>query len=50
MRFCRASYHFFRNGLYILSVNEKLPVFEFRYFGKNMATFIVHVSGQRQTV
>ena len=41
------------NAKYILSVNEKLPVFKFRYFGKYIIQlydyFYVHVSGQRQT-
>ena len=44
---------FFRNNvIYILSVNEKLPVSKFRYFGKNIKQLFgycyVHVSGQRQ--
>ena len=38
---------------YILSVNEKLPVLKFQYFGKYIIKLIgycyVHVSGQRQT-
>ena len=38
---------------YILSVNVKLPVSKFRYFGKYIIQlygyFYVHVSGQRQT-
>ena len=37
---------------YILSVNEKLPVLKFRYFGKYIIQLFgycwVHVSGQRQ--
>ena len=36
----------------ILSVNEKLPVLKFRYFGKYIIQLfgycIVHVSGQRE--
>ena len=39
--------------LYILSVNEKLPVPKFRYFGKYMIQLFgycyVHVSGQRHS-
>ena len=38
---------------YILSVNEKLPVLKFRYFGKYTIQldgfFCNHVSGQRRT-
>ena len=37
---------------YVLSVNEKLPVSKFRYFGKYTIQLFsycyVHVSGQRQ--
>ena len=40
-------------GLYILSVNEKLPVSKFRYFGKYIIQLFgycyVDFSGQRQT-
>ena len=39
--------------IYILSVNEKLPVAKFWYLGKYkiqlFGHFYVHVSGQRQT-
>ena len=39
--------------MYILSVNENLPVSKFRYFGKYIIQldgyFCIHVSGQRQT-
>ena len=38
---------------YILSVNEKLPVSKFRYFGKYIVQLFgycyIHVSGQRQS-
>ena len=40
------------SSAYILSVNEKLPVLKFRYFGKYKIQLFgycyVHVSGQRQ--
>ena len=40
--------------VYILSVNEKLPVSKFPYFGKYIIQLFgysyVHVSGQRQAV
>ena len=43
----------FLNHIYILSVNEKLPVFKFRYFGKYIIQldgyFYAQVSGERQT-
>ena len=43
--------HFFRI-IYILSVNEKLPVSKFRYFGKYIiqldGLFYIHVSDRRQ--
>ena len=42
----------FSEGIYILSVNEKLPVSKFRDFGKYIIQlfgyYYVHVSGQRQ--
>ena len=43
---------YFKEQVYILSVNEKLPVLKFRYFGKYIIQLFgycyVHVSGQRQ--